>query len=133
MVRSCRVPQVRLRGCLPERVISVVNRPCSDPLLPAVLKFGCAAVNPNLRLGNQPIVKARQDAGHRLDGFQSPELGVQDSLVEDLPSLASMLAAGHCDLEPKRLYSDHHYVKRLAGTMEPYRKLTVSPISAVRH
>jgi len=58
---------------------------------------------------------------------------LQDSLVEDLPSLASLLAAGHCDLEPKRLYSDHHHVKRLAGTMEPYRKLTVSPSSAVRH
>lgn len=57
----------------------------------------------------------------------------EDSLVEDLPSLASMLAAGHCDLEPKRLCSDHYHVKRLAGTMEPYQKLTVSPISAVGH
>jgi hypothetical protein len=43
-------------------------------LLPALLKFRGAAVNPNLSLGNQPIVQAGQDAGHGLGGFQSPNL-----------------------------------------------------------
>jgi hypothetical protein len=36
-------------------------------LLPALLKFRGAAVNPNLSLGKQPIVQAGQDAGHGLD------------------------------------------------------------------
>jgi len=58
-------------------------------LLPAPLKFRGAAVNPNLPLGNQPIVHARQDAGHRLGGFQSPQLGTQVSVPGTQIALAA--------------------------------------------
>ena len=47
-------------------------------LVPALLKFRGAAVNPNLSLGNQPIVPAGQDAGHGLDSCQSPHLARRD-------------------------------------------------------
>jgi hypothetical protein len=36
----------------------------------------------------------------------------EDSLIENLPSLAATPAVGHCDLEPKRLYGDQGSLKR---------------------
>jgi hypothetical protein len=58
-------------------------------LLSALLKFRGAAVDPNLPFGNQPIVQAGQEAGHRLDRSQSAQLGTKVSVPGTQIALAA--------------------------------------------
>ena len=80
VVRKCRVPHVRLRGCLPEQVISVVNRPCSDLFeLDTMLSktFAC-------HTGSRPIraqEALRDNTASKPTSGQSPGSGRADRLV----------------------------------------------------